>query len=292
MSLKKIFEPKKRVILAAAIILLCTALIFGFLHLKAKSLAADRENNVQFTGNIEAEEVMLSFKVPGKIATMPAGEGDSVKKDQVLARLDTQELALKVAEAKAGVAAAEAQVGKAGNSAELQRGLSRSQINSAQAALEQARAGYDLAAANWERINSLYENGVASRQQRDEVDYQHRFALGKLNEAKAALDKAVSSETQVTLSQNDISSANAQLALARAKYDEAVVYLNNSALKTPLTGVITLKSMKAGEMVAAGTPVFKVTDLQNIWLKVYVPETKIGRVNLGQKVRISVQSYP
>jgi HlyD family secretion protein len=292
MELKKIFEPKKRVILAAAIILLCTALIFGFLHLKAKSLAADRQSNVRFTGNLEAEEVMLSFKIPGKIASMSAGEGDPVKKDQILARLDTQELTLKVAEAKAGVAAAQAQVSRAGNSTELQQGLSRSQISSARAALEQAQAGYDLASATWERVNSLYEGGVASGQQKDEADYQQRFTLGKLNEARAALDKAISSETQVTLSKNDISSADAQLALARAKYDQAVVYLNNSVLKAPFAGAITLKSMKAGEMVAAGTPVYKVTDLQNIWLKVYVPETKIGRVSLGQKVWISVQSYP
>ncbi len=285
-------RPYKAVLIAVAAIIMCVALIFSYLHYKSNQLAESRELKVEFTGNIEAEDIMLSFKVPGKIASLLVDEGDTVKKGQLVAKLDTEELALKVEEAEASVNACRAQVIKARNGVELQSAVYESQVNAAKAALEQAEAGYNLAAATWERISGLYENGAVSGQQKDEALAQYNAALGKLNEARAALDKALSSEKQITLNKNDVASAEAQLALAQSKYDQAVSYLNNASLLAPADGIVTLKVMKAGEMVAAGTPVLKITDLHKIWVKVYVPETKISRINLGQKAKVFVQGFP
>jgi HlyD family secretion protein len=286
------FKPYKAVLIAVAAVVLCIALIFSYLHYKSSLLAEDREAKVEFTGNIEAEDIILSFKIPGKIASLLVNEGDMVKKGQVVAKLDTEELALKVEEAGAGVEACRAQIVKANNAVELQRTVYESQVNAAKAALEQAQAGYNLAAATWERISGLYEKGAVSGQQKDEALAQYNAALGKLNEAQAALDKAISSEKQIALNENDVASAKAQLALAQSKYDQAVSYLNNASLLAPADGIVTLKVMKAGEMVAAGTPVLKITDLHKIWVKVYVPETKIGKVSLGQKAKVFVQGFP
>lgn len=285
-------KPYKVVLFSVIAVILCILLIFSYLHYKSNLLAVEREQKIEFTGNIEAEDIMLSFKIPGKLSSLLVNEGDSVKKGQVVATLDTEEMVLKVSEAQAGVEAYRAQVVKAGNAVELQSGVSKSQVSAARAAVEQAQAGYNLAEATWERISGLYENGAVSSQQRDEVQAQFNASLGKLNEARAALDKAISSEQQITLSENDVSSAQAQLALAQTKYEQAVTYLDNASLSAPADGIVTLKVMKAGEMVAAGTPILKITDLNKISVKVYVPETKIARVNLGQKAKVSVQGLP
>lgn len=284
--------PYRTVLLVVVGLLACSILTFGFLHTRERQLAAARDDETEFTGVIEADEVITSFKVPGKIESLLVNEGDTVKKGQVLARLETDELEVKAAQARAAVESCQAQITKAQNAVGVQSGLAGSQVEQARAAVEQAGAGLDIASATWERIRQLYESGAVSAQQRDEAEAQYKAAQGKLNEARAALDKALSAQGQVTLSENDVSVARTQLEQARAKYDEALVYLKSATLTAPMDGIITLRAMKAGETVGAGTPVLKITDIKNTWVKVYVSEKKIGRVKLGQKVKVSVPAFP
>ena len=253
---------------------------------------AQREETVELTGNLEADEVMASFKVPGKILQFMVDEGDEVKKGQVIARLETDELKLKVSQAQAGIEAARAQLIKAETAVGLQSGVTSSQIEEARAAVERAQANLDVWTATWTRIQELYDHGAVSAQEKDKVEAEYKGARGQLAQAQALLTKAESGQLQVSLSEDDVAAARAGLALAQAQYDEARVYLNNATLKAPMDGIVTLRPMEPGETVGAGTPVLKITDLKNTFVKVYVPESKIGRVQLGQKCKVTTQSYP
>lgn len=273
-------------------LLTCSLLTFGWLNHQEKQLMAQREDTVEFTGNIEADEVMASFKVPGKILQFMVDEGDEVKKGQVIAQLETDELKLKVSQAQAGIEAARAQLIKAENAVGLQSGVTSSQVEEARAAVERAQANLDVWTATWTRIQELYDHGAVSAQEKDKVEAEYKGAQGQLAQAQALLAKAESGQIQVSLSEDDVAAARAGLALAQARYDEAQVYLNNATLKAPMDGIVTLRPMETGETVGAGTPVLKITDLKNTFVKVYVPESKIGRVQLGQKCRVTTQSYP
>lgn len=278
--------------LAAVGLLALSLVLFGVLHMRETALSAQRAGEVEVTGVVEADEVMASFKVPGRIAQFEADEGDEVEKGRVVARLETDELQVKVAQAKAALSAAKAQLVKARTAVGLQSGVTGSQVQEAEAAVEQAQANLEIWETTWGRIEQLYAAGAVAAQEKDKTEAEYKAAKGKLAQAEAALAKARAGRLQVGLSEDDVAAAEAQVALARAKYDEAVVYLNNATLKAPLGGIVTLRPMEAGETVGAGTPVLRISDLKNTWVRVYVSEKKIGRVQLGQKVKVSTTSHP
>ncbi|MDI6711226.1 MAG: efflux RND transporter periplasmic adaptor subunit [Bacillota bacterium] len=285
-------NPYRLVIALAAGFLTLSLVLFGLLHLREQQLLARRAEILEVTGTVEADEVMASFKVGGKVERFFADEGDEVRKGQVIARLETDELQVKVSQAKAALEAAKAQLVKAEASVGLQSGVTRSQVEEAEAAVEQARANLEVCEATWRRIQDLYNAGAVSAQERDKAEAEYKAAKGKLAQAEAALEKARSGRLQVSLSEDDVAAARAQVALAQAKYDEALVYLNNATLKAPLGGIVTLRPVEPGETVGAGTPVMRITDLKHTRVRVYVSESKIGRVRPGQKVKVTTEAHP
>ncbi|HHV77663.1 MAG TPA: HlyD family efflux transporter periplasmic adaptor subunit [Syntrophothermus lipocalidus] len=285
------YNPYRVIALVAVGLLALSLTTFGWLNYREQKLLASRGAELEVTGNIEADEVMVAFKVPGKIACFAVDEGDEVKPGQVLATLETDELKTQVAQAKAALEAAKVELIKAQNAVGLQSGVSLSQVQEAEAAVRQAQANLDICETTWKRIQDLYASGAVSAQDKDKAEAEYKAALARLAQAQAALEKAKSGELQVTLSENDVAAAQAQVALAQAKYDEAVVYLNNATLKSPLAGIVTLRLMEPGETVGAGTPVLRITDLKNTWVKVFVGENRIGRVKPGTKAKVKVAAF-
>jgi HlyD family secretion protein len=136
-----------------------------------------------------------------------------------------------------------------------------SQVNQNRAALRNAEATLDKARKDYERADELYKNGAISSQQMDA--------------AKTA---------------NDVSFSQVQQAAAALRTSE--VKLKDTVIYSPVTGVVLRKNVEAGETVSAGTPAYTIGDLENPWVKVYVQETKLGLVKLGQKAEIRTDSYP
>ncbi len=136
-----------------------------------------------------------------------------------------------------------------------------SQVNQNRAAMRNAEATLDKARKDYERADELYKNGAISSQQMDA--------------AKTAND--------VSLSQ--VQQASAALRTSEVKLKDTVIY-------SPVSGVVLRKNVEEGETISAGTPVFTIGDLDNPWVKVYVQETKLGLVKLGQKAEIRTDSYP
>jgi HlyD family secretion protein len=142
------------------------------------------------------------------------------------------------------------------DSAELE-----SVVNQGRAAVQNAEAQYDKAKRDHERYKTLFAQGVISPQQMDA--------------AKTASDVASS-----------------QLALSRAALRTAEVRLRDAVIFAPLSGVALRKNVEEGETVAAGVPVVTIGDLDKPWVKVYVKENQLGLVKLGQKVEVTVDSFP
>ncbi len=136
-----------------------------------------------------------------------------------------------------------------------------SQVNQNRAVLRNAEATLDKAQKDYERADVLFKNGAISSQQMDA--------------AKAA---------------NDVSLSQVQQAAAALRTSE--VRLKDTVIYSPVGGVVLRKNVEAGETISAGTPVYTIGDLDNPWVKVYVQETKLGLVKLGQKAEIRTDSYP
>ncbi|MGO0123427.1 HlyD family secretion protein [Desulfothermobacter acidiphilus] len=148
--------------------------------------------------------------------------------------------------------------------------------------LEEARVAYERA-----------QNACQAAQiERQRAQNACESARQKLAEAQAALEQALSGRTGLTVFAAQAEAARGQAEQADGAVREARALLDNTRLLAPMAGFITRKFVEKGEMVNAGSPVYEVADLRHPYVKIYVSETKIGRVRLGQKAEIRVEAFP
>lgn len=272
------------------IIALC-ALLFFSLH-RNQSAAVREQDNLTATGTIEARKVAASFKIAGKIESLLVDEGSKVEEGQELAALESRELAAKLSQAGGAYDAARAQARQAEESIPLTGQQIEAAIEQAQAKVAQAEVGVKTALDLYERMDNLYKGAATSEKSYTDAKNNYELALHLQKEAQAALDQTLSERLKVQLAQAQYEAATGQSRQAGGAVQEAQAYLDNTHLFAPMSGYITQKNFEQGEMVNAGTPVFEISDLPHIYVKVFISEKKIGRVQLGQDAEVSVDSFP
>lgn len=233
------------------------------------------------SGTVEATDAQLGFRVPGRVAALAAREGDRVTAGQELARLDSAELAARRAQAAAQVAAAEATL------AEIERGARREEIAQARAGLAVAEERRADAERDLARTRRLFAGGAVARE--------------ALDKAQVALDVAKSQRTQAMEQlrlleagprQERVAAARAQVAQAEAAVAAADAMLGDTVIAAPFDGVVTVRHREPGEVVPAGSPVLTVLDPGSRYVRIYIPENRVGAVRLGTRAAISADTYP
>ena len=217
------------------------------------------------------------------------------------------------------VAAKDADLNRAtANLEELLNGSRQQDIQQAEANVRDAKAQVDLAQADWERAQRLYKNDDISRQQFDQYKTKLDSAQAVLREAqeKDSLVKEGPRQEDIAQARAQVAAAKAALATAQAnrlelkRREEALsagadeirrseaqmkiseTQLSDTEVYSPISGVVLVKSAEPGEVLAAGTTVVTIGDLEHPWLRAYINETDLGRVKLGQKVKLTTDSYP
>jgi len=258
------------------------------------------------SGMIEGDEVQVSPKISGKVVRLLVREGDQVKLGAPIAYLDSQEIQARVKAAKAQVVRLEREVEKAKVALDLTKEVVEKGITEARAAMKAAIAQVEGTRAQWEkwkkdwlRFKALKEKRVISQRRLDEVEAaakgaqaQWKGAQEELKRAQAALEKALAQKREVTLRKKEVAVLESALASARAQLEEAQALLDDTKIYSPVQGRVVEKLVEEGEVVTAGTPLVVVTDLDRLYLKVYIPETQVGRIALGQEARIYVDAFP
>jgi len=225
--------------------------------------------------------VAVSAKISGRVEKVAVNEGDNVQVGQVIAILEKQEIQAQVEEASANLAMMKAKL------AAVIAGNRHQEVATANATVSQAMANLSNAQKNYERSAMLYKQGAIASQQLDAV--------------KTATDVAeaqyVSAKEQYSLSAEgsrpeDIQMAQAQVGQAQAALTMLELQLANTTVKAPVTGVVALKSVENGEVVAAGQQLFNITDLADVWVNANIEETYIGRIKVGQPVEFTIDAFP
>lgn len=225
--------------------------------------------------------VSISAKTAGQLEEVYVNEGDTVQADQVIARIDSAGPAAQVEQARANLAAAQAKL------AGLKAGNRPQQVAQTEAAAQQAAASLDNASKNYERIQQLYEIGAVSAQQRDAA--QMSLAVAQAQYEAAAQNHSLTAEGARA---EDVQAAEAQVQQAAAALKSAQLVLDNTVVKAPVAGVVAVKSADAGEVVAAGQPLFSIVNLSDVWVAANIEETSVGRVHTGEAVDFTVDAYP
>jgi len=256
---------------------LCAAILCALL-----SISCGRNvRGITASGTIEATEVKVASKAGGEVLEIPVGEGSRVQKGQVLARIDHSTLDLQLAQAKAGVSMAEAQLQL------LLKGARIEDIQQAQEGLTQAEENLRLAKEDAERMKELFASGSATQKQRDDAAARYVVSQAQYNSAAQALKKI-----ENLARPEEIQSAKAKLDQALIAVQLLEKSVRDATIASPLDGLVTQKLVETGELVAPGTTVFVLADLSRVELEVYVPEPDLSRVNLGQAVEVSIDGPP
>jgi len=171
--------------------------------------------------------------------------------------------------------------------AELKDGSRPEEIAQAEAALERAQAEGSRARIEYERQKRLYDREVISTREFDQAKTTFEAAEARTREAKEFLTLVLKGPRLEKIDQ-----ARANLEQAKQVLELAQTRLNYATLLSPLSGTILSENVQAGEFVSPGTPIVTVGELNRVYLRAYINETDLGRVKLGQQVKITSDTYP
>ncbi len=239
------------------------------------------QDAIRGSGIIEVTQVDVAFEVPGRMIERPADEGALLDKGEPVARLDEREYRLEVERASAAKNAVEARYRM------MLHGSRAQEIDQALAALEAAESDLRLQRLEQARVASLHAEGVVARGELDRAD-------AALAGARAARDRATAQLQLLRegFRSEEIEQARAEMQQAAKALELAELNLARCRLFAPMAGRVLSKSREPGEMVQAGTPIVTLGDLSRPWVNLYVGERDLGKVRLGMRAFVTVDSFP
>lgn len=272
----------KKTLLPVAIVIIAAAAWWAWSDHNREDLG---EGFVRGNGRLEATEVDVATRMPGRILDVLVREGDFVTAEQPVARMQLDSLEAQRAEAQAG----RDQAQHAATAAEAQVLLRESDVAAAQAQVAQREAELDAAKRRLARSQTLSTEGAASVQELDDDRARVRGAEAALTATKA----------QVRAAQAAVAAAKAQVVGARSTVQAATATvqrieadIRDSELKSPRDGRVQFLVAQPGEVLGAGGRVLNLIDVSDVYMTFFVPETVAGRVALGSEVRIVLDAAP
>ena len=314
--------------------------------------------------------ITVSAEVPGRLLSVPIEAGQPINQGDLLARIDPEFYELEVAQRQAALEAVQSQLARAeiehelaqaqteGNievseavlnasqsqlsevqgAAQLENKRVQAELRGQEAAVEEARAQLagtkaqlDVAAAESERAERLFQDGIIAAEQRDQVTAAYNFALAqhqsvqeRLNKDLVLLQRARDESQRVQLRLESVRTQEQKVEESQALKTQAVdvgrlgnmaqaeglkdlrakvkeaetelalarLRLEKTVIHSPVTGSVSQAIADSGEHVRAGQPIAIVNDPQDVWVSANIEETRIRQVQLGQPVDIAVDAYP
>jgi HlyD family secretion protein len=244
-------------------------------------LAPQERGGLAASGTVEATDAQLGFQVSGRLVEVAPREGERVEAGQAVARLDSTEIEARRAQAVAAVAAARAQL------AEQEVGFRSEEIAQGRSVLAAAQDRVRDAGRDLERVRTLFEGRAVSREALDKAQLALDLATAQ---SRQAAEQA--SLLQRGPRRERIEYARAQVAAAEAAVATFDATLANTRLTAPFSGIVSVRHREPGEIVAAGAAVLTLLDLDDRWIRIYVPENRLGKLRLGQRAAIRSDSFP
>jgi HlyD family secretion protein len=263
-----------------------------------------RAGDLQLIGTVDANEILVSSKIPGRIQTLTVDEGDDVKAGQLIAVIESEDLQ---AARKAAEATANSTQFKLGETVETERqtrgetgsaaGNAEALLKAATASLAQAQANFDHQQADTKRTVALTQQGIMSEQAKDDAVTSLQAdkaavdaAKENVSAAEASLRQARAHELLTNVAAKTVDSTRGEVENARALAEQAKVELGYSQVFAPVSGKINVRAARQGEVVTAGATIVTIMDLSQTWIYAPLPETQADAVQLGDSLRVVMPS--
>lgn len=280
---------------------------------KVETSSKSKDNlNLRFSGSLRpAVESVLSFKIPGTIQNVYAGMGDRVEKGKLLAKLDESAYTLQVQQAEAALEQAKAGVLQVDSKiAEAKTGIAQAKtgILQASSAIDRAQAAYNQAASvqnnakqDFERYRQLFLNDNiaqsiydAAKSGKDQAEAAVEQAKAAIEQAKAAYEQTLAQKEQAEAGLEQAKAAKiatqAQIKAVEKQLELAQLQLSYTELKAPISGTIALRINEANQNIGAGSPIFRLDAGKQLEAEIYVSESVINKIKVGDVATISIES--
>ena len=251
-------------------------------------------------GTVDANQIVVSPQVSGRIQKLLVDEGTSVKQGDLIALLDPSELEAQERAAAATIASFRSQMHANEYTRISTKGSTSSDVSNAQARLASTRAQLAQAEATLTRVESdsrriigLAQAGVASEMEKVQAEANLKAQQAsvqalrdQVNAAQADLDAAIARTKQANAAQSTVASTRAQVANAEAQLKEAEVRLGYTKIYAPVTGTVLVRAAREGEVVNSGQAIVTVVDFTDTWVRAAIPETDADHIGYGDTLRV------
>jgi len=263
-------------------------------------LSTPRSSDLVLIGTVDSNQIIVSPQMQGRIAKLLVDEGTQVKRGDLIAVLDPSELEAQARAAAAMIDSLRSQVSATQATRAATQGSTSSNVVNAQARLQSARAQLLQAEATLQRTESdsrrviaLAKQGVASDQDRVQAESNlkaQQATVESLREqvsaAEADLNTALANIHQAHAAESTVQSTRGQLANAEAQLKEAEVRLGYTKIYAPVSGTVSVRAAREGEVLNAGQPIVTLVDFSDTWVRAAIPETESDHIGIGDTLRI------
>ncbi|RIK96679.1 MAG: glycoside hydrolase family 43 [Proteobacteria bacterium] len=269
-------QSTRWIIRIAIVLLIAAAGYAGWQRFKPQSLPP---NIVSANGRIEATEIDIATRTPGRVKDILVSEGDFVTAGQTLVEMDTEVLQAQRREAEAqwrramiGIDTAKTQV--------VQR---RAERQAALAVVAQRRAELDAAEKRFQRSSELAQRGATSIETLDNDRARFEGAKAAVSAAEAQVAAA---DSTISAAESQVVNASAAVEAAKATTDRIQAEIDDSTLKSPRDGRVQFRVVQPGEVIVAGGRVLNVIDLSDVYMTFFLPTEVAGRIAIGAETRL------
>jgi multidrug resistance efflux pump len=267
-------------------------------------LTARTSGDLKLIGTVDANEVLVSAKIPGRIQQLNVDEGQTVKAGELIAIVESDDLSAAQKAAEANVLSNQSKLAETMETERQNQGEvssasinAEAQVKASQAALAQAQANLEHQKADTTRTVALAKQGIASDQAKDEAvtslnaaEAAVESANANVAAAKAALQQAHAHELLASVSAQTVASTRGVVQNAKALADQAHVELGYAQVFAPVTGKVNVLAARQGEVLAAGGTIATVMDLSQTWVYAPLPETQADSTQIGDSLKVVMPS--
>ncbi|KLE06156.1 efflux RND transporter periplasmic adaptor subunit [Aliarcobacter butzleri] len=255
-------------------------LLISFISYKIYSnIFLKNENNLTFYGNIDTRTVNVGFRFLGKIENITKDEGEIVKKDEVLVKLDTASLEKSLEELNEKIFASKLELSK------LQTGYRQEEILEAKAAMEEAIENLNKTKDTYNRQTNLFKTKSTSEENFTISQLNYKQALATLDKAKALYELRKNGYRN-----EDIKIQESNLKSLEIQAEKLKIDLNDSLIKAPVDGVILTRFKEIGAITNAGESILEIAKTDEFWVRAYIDEKNLGNIKPGLKMSIQTDS--
>jgi multidrug resistance efflux pump len=263
-------------------------------------LSTPSNKDLVLIGTVDSNQVIVSPQIQGRLQKLLVDEGTPVKTGELIAVIDPEELKAQEAAAAATIASLRSKVSEMHYTEQSTKGSTTSDVANAQAKLQSMKSQLMQAQATLQRTESdsrrtieLAKQGVASDQERVQAEMNLAAAQANLQSlkdqvraAEADLSSAMARTHQAAAALSTVASTQADLKNAEDMKRQAEVRLGYTKIYAPVTGTVSVRAARQGEVLNVGSPIVTVVDLNDTWVRAAIPETQADHIGLGDTLRV------